>query len=168
MSKLDLFIGLLLLYGTYRGYKNGFLMGLISLVAIVLGILGGFKLMGEGMLYLQREFNADTSVLPYLSFIIIFIIIVIGVNILGKVVKSAIDKTLLGVIDEALGAILGLIKWMFLLSVIFWITDSLDWSPEPGWTEGSVLYPITELFAQQVSTWISDFLPFFKETFREY
>ena len=67
MNKLDIFVAVVLLWGAYRGYKNGFLMGLISLVAIVLGIFGGFKLMGEGMLLLQREFNADTSVLPYIS-----------------------------------------------------------------------------------------------------
>lgn len=167
MNKLDIFIAVILLYGAYRGYKNGFLMGLISLLAIVLGILGGFKLMGEGMLFLQREFNADKSVLPYLSFILIFVLIVAGVNMLGKLVKSTLDRTLLGYIDQAMGAILGAFKWLFLLSVVFWLVDSLQWN-EPSWTEDSVLYPYVELFAQWLTLWISDFLPFFKETFRQF
>ncbi len=168
MNKLDIFIAVILLYGAYRGYKNGFLIGLISLIAIILGILGGFKLMGEGMLFLQREFNADKSVLPYLSFFLIFILIVTGVNILGKIIKSTIDRTVLGSIDEAFGAILGVVKLLFLLSVFLWIADSLEWELTNEWTEGSYLYPYTVLFAQQLTIWISDFLPFFKETFKQF
>lgn len=168
MNKLDIFIAAILLYGAYRGYKNGFLMGLISLVAIILGILGGFKLMGEGMIFLQREFNADKSVLPYLSFFLIFLLIVIVVNMLGKLVKSTIDRTILGMLDEAMGAILGAVKWTFMLSVVLWLMDSLQWEPHAEWTESSILYPYVELFAQQMTLWISDFVPFFKETFTQF
>ncbi len=168
MNKLDIFIAVVLLWGAYRGYKNGFLMGLISLVAIVLGVFGGFKLMGEGMLLLQREFNADTTVLPYLSFLLIFILIVIGVNIIGKLLKSSIDKTFLGTLDEAMGAILGVFKWLFMMSVILWILDSLEWSPGPDWTDNSILYPYATLFATELAGWVSGVLPFFKETFKQF
>lgn len=168
MNKLDIVIAIILLIGIYKGYRNGFLMGLISLLAIVLGIFGGFKLMGEGMLFLQKEFNADTSVLPYLSFLLIFIIIVVLVNLFGKLIKTSIDKTMFGVVDEILGAALGGIKWLFLLSVLFWIVDSMDFEPWPEWTEGSILYPFTITFATELSGYVSDILPFFKETFKQF
>jgi membrane protein required for colicin V production len=168
LNKLDLFIVALLLFGAYRGYKNGFLMGLISLIAIVLGIFGGFKLMGEGMVYLQREFNADKSVLPYLSFLLIFVLIVLAVNLVGKIIKSSINKTILGTLDEAMGAILGVFKWLFMLSVVLWILDSLEINPGSEWTEGSVLYPYTALFATELASWVSEVLPFFKETFKQF
>lgn len=143
-------------------------MGLISLVAIILGIFGGFKLMGEGMLFLQREFNADKSVLPYLSFLLIFILIVIVVNILGKMVKATIDRTFLGTMDQAMGAILGIFKWLFMLSVILWIFDSLEYNLSEDWTEGSMLYPYAVLFATELAGWVSQVLPFFKETFKQF
>jgi len=168
LNKLDIVIAVILLFGAYRGYKNGFLMGLISLVAIVLGIFGGFKLMGEGMLLLQREFNADTTVLPYVSFLIIFILIVVVVNIVGKLIKTSIDKTFLGTVDETMGAILGVFKWLFMMSVVFWILDSLKLSPGPEWTGDSFLYPYATLFATELAGWVSDFVPFFKETFKQF
>ncbi len=143
-------------------------MGLISLLAIILGIFGGFKLMGEGMIFLQREFNADVTVLPYLSFLLIFILIVVGVNIIGRLLKASIDKSFLGTIDESMGAILGVFKWLFMLSVILWILDSLDMSPGPGWTDDSYLYPYTAMFATELSEWMSGILPFFKETFKQF
>ena len=168
MSKLDIFIAVLLLWGAYRGYKNGFLMGLISLVAIVLGVFGGFRLMGEGMLFLQKEFNADTTVLPYLSFLLIFILIVVGVNIVGKLLKASIGKTFLGTVDEAMGAVLGVFKWLFMISVVLWILDSLELAPGTEWTDNSILYPYATLFATKLAGWASGVLPFFKETFKQF
>ena len=168
MNKLDIFIIVILLFAAYRGYKNGFLMGLISLVAIVLGILGGFKLMGEGMLFLQKEFNADKSVLPYLSFLVIFVLIVVVVTIAGKIIKGSINKTILGTLDEAMGAILGAFKWLFMLSVLLWILDSLELSPGTEWTSDSFLYPYVVMFATELAGWVSVLLPFFKETFKQF
>lgn len=168
MNKLDIFIIVILLFAAYRGYKNGFLMGLISLVAIVLGILGGFKLMGEGMLFLQKEFNADKSVLSYLSFLVIFVLIVVVVTIAGKIIKGSINKTILGTLDEAMGAILGAFKWLFMLSVLLWILDSLELSPGTEWTSDSFLYPYVVMFATKLAGWVSVLLPFFKETFKQF
>lgn len=143
-------------------------MSLISLLAIVIGIFGGFKLMGEGMLFLQREFNADKTVLPYLSFILIFVVIVVLVNLLGRTIKASIDQTFLGKLDAIMGAILGIFRWLFLLSVVLWIMDSLEYSPGENWTEGSVLYPVTAHFATELAGWMSNFLPFLKESFKQF
>ena len=55
MSKADIIILIVVLLGAWGGYKQGFLMELISLGAIVLGIFCGFKLMGEMMLFLEFE-----------------------------------------------------------------------------------------------------------------
>jgi len=168
LNKLDIFIVLLILFAAYRGYKNGFLMGLISLVAIILGVFGGFKLMGEGMIFLQREFNADKSVLPYLSFFLIFILIIVIVNILGRLIKASIDSTFLGTADAAMGAILGVAKWLFMLSVVLWLLDSMEIDPRGEWTEGSLLYPYVTMFATGLAEWTSGFLPFFKEIFKQF
>ena len=109
----------------------------ISLVAILLGVLSGIKLMGEGMILLEEKFNADKSTLPYLSFAVIFIIIVVLVRLLGKLVKNSIDKSFLGTIDQAMGGALGAFKTLFLLSIVLWIADSLRLTPKAAWTEGS-------------------------------
>ncbi len=143
-------------------------MELISLTAIVLGVLGGFKLMGQGMLFLQEKFNADKSTLPYLSFVFIFVIIVILVRLLGKMVKHSIDKSFLGTVDQSMGAALGVFKTLFLLSIVIWITDSLKMVPRAEWTNGSWLYPFTAKLAPRTADWIGGFVPVFKEIFRQF
>jgi membrane protein required for colicin V production len=168
LSKVDIVLTLFALLGAWNGYKEGFLMELISLIAIMLGVLGGFKLMGEGMILLQEKFNADKSTLPYLSFIVIFIIIVILVRLLGKMVKNSIDKSFLGTIDQAMGGVLGVFKTLFMLSIVIWIIDSLKITPKAEWTEGSWLYPFTAHLAPRTADWIGGFIPAFKEIFRQF
>ena len=168
MSKVDIVLALLVVLGAWSGYKEGFLMELISVAAIMLGVLCGFKLMGEGIIFLEERFNADKSTLPYLSFAVIFIIIVVLVRLLGKLVKNSIDKTFLGTVDQAMGSILGAFKTLFLLSIVLWIADSLRFTPKEEWTNGSWLYPFTATLAPRTADWLGGFMPVFKEIFRQF
>jgi membrane protein required for colicin V production len=143
-------------------------MELFSILAIVLGIFGGFKLMGYAMIYLQEEFHADRAVLPYIAFIVVFILIVVVVTLIGRMFKHTIDKSFLGSMDKAMGACLGMFKTAFLISIIIWIADSLKFSPPEQWTAGSWLYPFTARVAPGVSSWIGSFVPFFKEIFHAF
>ena len=168
MSKVDIFLLVLVALGAFNGYREGFLMELFSLVAIVLGIFGGFKLMGEGMILLQDHFNADTQVLPYISFGVIFLIIVILVTWTGRLIKHFMDKSFLGKVDQIMGLVLGAFRTLFLASVVIWIVDSLKYNFKSEWTEGSWLYPFTAQLAPTIASWTGDFIPVFKEIFRQF
>lgn len=168
MSKADIFLLILAAIGAWGGYRQGFLMEIISLAGIVLGIFLGFKLMGEGMIFLEERFNIDRSTLPYISFIVTFIVVILLVRLLGNLVKNSMDKTFLGTVDQAFGAGLGAFRTLFLLSVVLWILDSLKLSPKSEWTEGSWLYPFTAHLAPVTADWLGQFIPFFKEIFRQF
>lgn len=168
MTKADIILLIIAAIGAWKGYRAGFLMEIVSLGGIVLGIFLGFKLMGEGMLFLEEKFNIDRSTLPYISFIAIFIIVVLLVKLLGNMVKSSMDKTFLGAVDQAFGAGLGAFKTLFLLSVILWILDSLRLSPQNEWIDGSWLYPLTANLAPVTADWLGQFIPFFSEIFRQF
>ena len=168
MSKADIVLIILALLGAWGGYKEGFLMELISLAAVIIGVFCGFKLMGEGMLFLGERFNVDRSTLPYLSFVVIFVLVMLLVRMLGKLVKGSIDHSFLGTLDKAMGAVLGAFRTLFLLSIVVWILDSLKFSPKSEWISDSWLYPFTVRLAPSVANWLGQFLPVFKEIFRQF
>lgn len=151
--------------GAWSGYKEGFLMGLVTMLALVLGVFIAFKLTGEGMLFLQDEFNADKETLPYITFFIIFVIVVVLTTWLGKAIRASIDKTFLGRVDEIFGSLLGAFKTLFILSVLLWIADSFKVAPHREWTDGSYLYPFTAHLAPGLARWVAQFLPFLQEIF---
>ncbi|MBS1491535.1 MAG: CvpA family protein [Bacteroidetes bacterium] len=168
MSKIDIILLVFYLLGAYLGYKRGFLAELFFVIALVLGVLVGFKFMGWGVSYLHREFNADTAFLPYLSFFLLFILVMIGVIFIGHRIKHLMDETFLGKVDAAAGALLGVLKFAFSASVIFWLAHKVNFDFPEGWKQGSWVYPKTVAFAQHVSDWFAAFIPFFKETFKQF
>ncbi|HZY79262.1 MAG TPA: CvpA family protein [Cyclobacteriaceae bacterium] len=168
MSKVDIAILIITLIGAWQGYKDGFLMGLITMLALVLGLFIAFKFTGEGMEFLQEEFHADKETLPYVTFFLIFVGVVILVTWLGKAMRKSIDKTFLGRVDEICGSLLGAFKTLFMISVALWIADSFKHSLSNDWTEGSVIYPFTAHLAPGLARWVAQFVPFLQEIFPSY
>ena len=160
MNIVDIVIVLIILAGAYGGYKDGFLLSLLSFVAIILGVMGGFKLMGLAMVYLGQNYQVDSAVLPYVAFALVFIIIVVCVGLLGRIIKSAIQKSLLGTADQVVGALFGVAKVAFMLSIIVWIVDSLKLNLPKDLITNSWLLPAIASFGTKVTQWIGVVLPF--------
>jgi membrane protein required for colicin V production len=165
LSTADIVLCIVILIGAIAGYREGFLMELFSLVAILLGILGGFKLMGWAMLLLAEKFNIDQKVLPYIAFAVVFIAIVIVVQLLGRILKASVDKTFLGRLDQIAGSVLGFFKMIFLASVAIWLVASFDYDFPEKWTNDSWLFPRVAAFAPETASWISEIFPVFRDIF---
>jgi membrane protein required for colicin V production len=165
LSYIDIALIVLLIFGAYNGYKEGFLMGLFSVLAVLLGILGGFKLMGNAMVLLDQQFNIDETVLPYIAFAVVFILVVVVVNLIGKSIRASLDEDFLGKADQSAGALLGIFKTAFMLSVGLWIIQSLKVNLPDKWTENAWLYPKLSVLAPSVAQWVSEYLPLFDDVF---
>lgn len=128
-------------------------------MAFILAIIGGFKLMETGMVYLSEYFEDFGQLLPFISFLIIFLAIILLINMLGKLLKKMIDMTLLGGFDKFAGAILGLVKWAIGVSILLWLVNNFG-VELPGQDEELVLYPfLTELGPKLIAS-LDVVLPF--------
>ena len=165
MNWLDLVLGVIILFGAIAGYREGFLMEIISLVAIFLGVLCGFKFMGMAMVFLDSRFDNNQSILPFIAFGVVFVIIVLLVSLLGKLIKSSIGKSILGQLDQGMGALVGIAKTVFMISVALWIFDSLDMAFFKNVFATSKLAPLLEDIAPGIASWVGDIIPFFRDIF---
>ncbi len=165
MSKIDIALIIIFLIGAFGGYRKGFLSELFSLFGIILGILAGFKLMGIAMVTLADRYDIEDKILPYVAFGVVFLIVVIVVSLVGRLFKSAIEKTVLGNADQVAGSVLGLLKTAFMVSVVLWITNSMEMSVPEHWSEGSWLYPLTASLAPTVTSWVAEIFPVFSDLF---
>lgn len=165
MSTADIVLIIILLIGAVAGYKKGFLSELFTLLGIFLGVLAGFKLMGAAMLMLDEHYDINENVLPYVAFGVVFLIVVIGVTLLGKFFKASLEKTLLGGVDKLAGGLLGILKTAFMLSVLIWITSSLNINVPDRFTEDAWLYPTVAQFAPAVTAWAGEIFPVFSDLF---
>lgn len=165
MSTIDIILLVPLIFGAYQGFKKGFLLEVIAILAFVLAIVGGFKLLHIGMDMLNDNFNISGKLLPYIAFVIIFLAIILGINLLGKALKKIIDLTLLGTVDNLAGLVVSVFKWAFGLSIILWLTDSFGVALPEKWTEDALLYPLILPLAPKVVDLLSGFMPFAHDLF---
>jgi membrane protein required for colicin V production len=120
VSIIDIIIIVPLIIGAITGFRKGFIMEIVTLVALIIAVIAGFHFLHWGIEFLQEKFELSGKFLPFLSFILIFVGVVLLVNLLGKMLKKIIHMAFLGGIDRMAGAVIGGLKWVFFLSLIIW------------------------------------------------
>lgn len=126
MAYLDIVVCIILLIGAYRGFTKGFLYTLALATAVVLGIIGGFQLADKASGYLQSEFSITSRFLPFISFLLVFIGIIMLVILLGKLLEKVLKAIALGWANKISGALFGIFKMAFLISAVFWLLKPVE------------------------------------------
>lgn len=160
MKLIDIILLAPLAWGAFKGLSRGFLMQIVSVIAIILGLIIGFKLMDAGIDLLNGLIDINKSYLPFISFVLIFILVLVGVHALGKTMKSILNITLLGTADHIAGAVFGFLKWGLCLSIVIWLSHDAGLSLSDKHTEGSLVYPLMLDFGPKILDVSSSIIPF--------
>ena len=123
MGILDIILGLLLLYGLYKGVRNGLLVELASLIALIAGLYGAIHfsyIVGE---YLSKNTDWSESAMNTTAFFITFVIIMILVNLAAKLLTKVADLVLLGTLNKLAGGIFGTLKIAVILGAFLIFFD---------------------------------------------
>jgi membrane protein required for colicin V production len=130
LHPIDIFLGLCLIYGAYKGYRGGLILVLVNSIALILAVALAFLLLDEAQQIIAAYLNSDSVFLPVLAFIIVFFIVFMGLKWFASFLSSAIRKTLLGTFDQAGGAVLGLFRMAFIIGSVFYGLGLLGIHPE--------------------------------------
>jgi membrane protein required for colicin V production len=115
------FVGLIGLF-MIRCYLKGFVSELLSMAAVVLGLLAALFFHKNGGAFLRKQFMPDLSIIPEIAaFAILFIFIFIVVKIIEKMLVNIIDEVSLTNADSYLGIIFGLAEGVAVVSLILFL-----------------------------------------------
>jgi len=163
LNSLDWIFLIILTFAAFKGFRKGFILEIISILALFIGVLGALKLLDYGKEFIAKRLEINGDILPYLSFLLIFILIVIILNLVGRAIKKLVDLTLLGGLDDIAGAILGIFKWSLIVSLLIWAASLIQVELPSDWTEGSMIYPYLAWFAPNLFNTLSSIFPFIKD-----
>jgi membrane protein required for colicin V production len=142
MTPLDILLLLPLAVGTVKGYRHGLVLEIVSLLAFVLGVVGGLSLLSAAIPVVRSYLGELFGLLPLVAFLLVLVAIMWGVHLLGGLVKKAVHLTPLGMLDHLLGAAAGGLKWLLGLSLLLHGTALAGLQLlAPGLTKGSVVLP---------------------------
>ena len=118
MSFLDIVLGILLIWGLYKGLINGLFVELTSLVALIAGIFGSIHFSYIAGDYLSQNMDWNPRYINITSFIITFIAIVLLVHFAGKLLTKIADFAMLGLLNKIAGGIFGALKVAIILGAL--------------------------------------------------
>lgn len=143
MNYLDIIIVLPLIYGLVRGFSKGFVIEVATLAALVLGIYGALKFSYITSEFLVEQFDLSGKYLHIISFAATFVLIVIAVNLLGKLIDRLMKAVSLGFINRLFGSAMGFLKLLVVTGLLIVLAHKADekfnFIPEADKT-GSLFY----------------------------
>ena len=162
MSWIDIFFLVVFVIGLVKGYTRGLIVELFSLVGFFIGLFIAIELT---IPVAERFFTGSDyfQMFTVLVFAGLFVLTVLAVSLVAKMIKKALDLTFLGFFDNILGALAGLLKWAFILSIFFWVFDSIGLRLPKHYIDESFIYPIVVKIGPAAFQWLSEILPFIKE-----
>ena len=117
-----IFLGLIGLF-MIRCYLKGFVSEILSMAAVVLGLLAAIFFHKSGAEFLRNQFWHDTNItlLKIAAFAILFIFVFIVVKIIERMLINIIDAVSLTNADSYLGIIFGLAEGLVVVSLILFL-----------------------------------------------
>jgi membrane protein required for colicin V production len=130
LEYIDIFLFLILLGFVYNGISKGFIKLLGRIVALVLGIILTSHLYIPIYLFLNQFFSLNESIAKISIFILTYIILNRIINwlfvLIEKVYKLLSIIPFTKFINKLLGAILGLLEGLLILSIIVHLFKSFN------------------------------------------
>jgi membrane protein required for colicin V production len=149
MNYIDIIILIILGFSLFRGFRNGLVIEIASLAALVFGIWGAIKFSSFTANKLYEYFDMTGQYIGIVSFIITFIIIVIIIHFIGMLIDRLMEAVALGFLMKLLGIVFAVLKTTLVLSVIFVILNSIDakrpFLPKEKIEESVLFNPISDI-----------------------
>ena len=121
MNLIDSICLIILIYGSYKGFKNGIVSELLSFFGILLGIYLSKTYYLSVDKYLVTVFDSTNQLVSLISVILIFTLTIISSKILSKVITKALNIMALGLLNKLIGSVFGLLKYLLILCIITFV-----------------------------------------------
>ena len=157
MNSVDILLIIPLIFGAINGFRKGLILEIASLVALAFGIYGALHFSDFTSYYLKDQINLSENALGLTSFALTFMLIVIGVHLLGKFLNKIIQLAALGLLNRLAGMLFGLTKFLLMLIVFLFLFETLNskfnWVSSQSLSNSILYYPIIDI-ANPLKDWL--------------
>lgn len=163
---IDIVFLVLMVLAVFKGYSRGFIVALFSVLAFIAGMAAAMKLSAAVATYLGNNVGVAKQWLPVISFLLVFIAVVLLVRLGAGILEKSIQLAMLGWVNRVAGIILYAILYVVLLSVlIFYASKVKMLGPET--LAASATWPFIEPWGPWAMDGLGRLLPFFRDMFGE-
>lgn len=161
---IDVIFLLLMLLACIKGVSKGFIVALFSVAGFIIGIAAALKLSAVVATKLGGTFNSTGKWLPVLSFLLVFIAVVILVKLGASLVQKSVELIMLGWLNRLAGVLLYALLYSMLFSVFLFYVIQLHLISNEA-VAASKTYTFIQPLAPKLINAMGSILPWFKDVF---
>ena len=126
MSWIDILLLLPLPIGFAIGIRRGLILELTAIISIIIGCFCTHFMSAPLAVWLTIQFAWSEILCSVLAYSIIFLIVTIIINLIGRLLTKLTKVVYLGWLNKTLGAVFGLIKYAVIVIFILICVHRLD------------------------------------------
>jgi membrane protein required for colicin V production len=163
---IDVIVFILLAMAIFKGLRKGLIVAVFSFLAFIIGLAAALKLSTAMAAYIGDNVAVSQRWLPFLAFIVVFIIVVLLIRLGAKLLQGAVQMVMLGLINRIGGAVFYILIYFFIFSIILFYATQLNLI-KPATTQSSLTYGYIQPFGPKVIEIVGSIVPFFSDMFAE-
>jgi membrane protein required for colicin V production len=164
---IDILFLIFVLGAIIKGLRKGLIVAVFSLLALIIGLAAAIKLSAVVAMHIQSSgVHVSSKWLPILSFVVVFIVVVLLVRWFEKMLESIIKFALLGWVDKLGGVILYGFVYLAVFSVLLFYCAKAHLLSDST-IASSKSYHFIEPYGPYIINKMADLVPFFKDMFAQ-
>ena len=161
---LDVLFLIILVLGCIKGFRRGLIVGIFSFVAVIVGLAAAMKLSTVAADYIGTAVKVSDRWLPVISFIVVFIVIVLLIRLGANLLQKAVEMVMLGWVNRLGGMLLYAAIYILVYSVVLFYAEQVHLI-KPETIENSSTYSFVQPWGPWFIDGIAGILPFFRDMF---
>ena len=126
MNIVDIILLICFVPAVIQGFRKGFISQVIAIVSIIAGAWISFKSATAVSQWLSLHIHASEQMLKVISFTLIFIAVIIGLALLGKLIEGVVKLAMLEWLNKLLGVAFSILKTGLIVGVAVMVFCSLN------------------------------------------
>lgn len=126
MNFVDILLLIPLIYFAYKGFKNGLIIEVFTLLALLVGIYAGIHFSDGTAKMMKENWGMNSDYLPVIAFTVTFLAVGAMVFFGGKFLEKVVNVTGLTIANKLGGIAFAIIKGGYILSILLVLIDSYD------------------------------------------
>lgn len=163
---IDIVFLVIVILAIIKGFRRGLIVGIFSFVAIIIGLAAALKLSAVVAGRIGKSVKVSDQWLPVISFIIVFVVVVLLVRLGANFIQRTAEVAMLGWINRLGGILFYLSIYIAVFSVLLFYAEKLELI-RPEAMAKSATYSYIRPLAPKVMDAFGSIVPFFRNMFTE-
>jgi len=163
---IDIIFAVIIVLACWKGFQKGLIVAVFSILAFIIGIAAALKLSSIVAGWLKDATSISAKWLPFVSFLVVFIGVVLLVRLGAKLIEKTFETAMMGWANRLGGVVFYAMLYTIIFSVFLFYVQQVQLL-KPDTIAASQTYSFIQPWGPKVIDGFGKVIPIFKDMFAD-